>query len=188
MNSFDLRDAGCPAWLHQFHAGLFSTSPSGEEHGLPAVQAERAVQREVAMIRALYGILLQGFCQRVHQAPAGRLCELFVGRLFKLAKDRDDVRRIDDAELGGSDDTAAGFIVVLQVGVLQLLADRFDSEEVILKRSSSPVDEFGQIKPARVSALDDGRTAEREVATNADHDTSNDKAMPDEKRQRRSDG
>ena len=51
---------------------------SGEERGLPPIQPERPVQREVAVIDTLRRIFLDGFCQRVHQTPAGRFGKLLV--------------------------------------------------------------------------------------------------------------
>ena len=51
---------------------------SGEDGGLPSVQAEGSIQSEIAVIHALGRIFLHDFRKRVQKTPAGRLPELFV--------------------------------------------------------------------------------------------------------------
>ena len=54
-----------------------------------------------------------------------------MGRLLELTVDRKDVGRIDNSKLSSSDDTAPGFVVILQVIVLQILAPCLGRQEVV---------------------------------------------------------
>ena len=115
------------------------------------------------MIHALRRVFLHDFRKRVQETPACRLFELFVGRLLELTVDRKNVAGIDNAELGSTHDAASGFVIVLEVDVLQVLAHGFGHQEVVLQRSDSTVDQIGQFKPAGMLAFDDGGPAESEI-------------------------
>ena len=122
------------------------------------------------MIHTLRRVFLDGFGKRVHQAPACRFLELDMRRMLELAVNRKDVGRVDNAKLGSTHDAAPGFVVILQVIVLQVLAYGLGRQEVVFQRGYGPVDEFSQDDAAGVAALDDRRTAKRHVRTNADDD------------------
>ena len=116
-----------------FH--VLSVHGSGEDRSLSAIQSERPIQGKVTVIHALRGIFLDDLRKRVHQAPASRFREHLMRGRLELTVDRQDVAGVDDAELGSAHDAAPGFIVVLQVSVLQLLRYRFDRKEVVFQQT-----------------------------------------------------
>ena len=107
------------------------------------------------MIDTLRRILLDGFRQRVHQTPTGRFSELLVRGRLELAKRREDVAGVDDAQLGSTHDAAPGFVIILLEGILQIFADGFGRQEIIFQRSDSAGNELVQINPACVFAVDE---------------------------------
>ena len=62
---------------------------------------------------------------------------------FELLIDREYVARVDDSELGGSDNGASGFIVIFQVDVLQVFAYSLLGQEIVFERSNGTVDQLG---------------------------------------------
>ena len=84
--------------------------------------------------------------------------------------DRQDVARVDNPQLGSSDDAAPGFIIVPQAGVFQLLADSLLDQEIVFERSYSPVDELGENNATGVTAFHDRGSTECHVRADAHDD------------------
>ena len=74
------------------------------------VQTEQASESAVADVGSSGAVLLGVLGERVEQAPSGRLGELLVAVLLKLAEDRHDVAAVDGSDLGGSHDDCPRFV------------------------------------------------------------------------------
>ena len=85
------------------------------------------------MIHTLRRVFLHGFRKRIQQTPARRLPELLMRRLLELPVDRKNVAGIDDAKLGSTHDAAPGFVVIIQVLVLQVFAYGLGRQEVVFQ-------------------------------------------------------
>ena len=57
--------------------------------------------------------------------------------VLKLPENRYDITAVDRPQFSGSDDTAAGFIIVFQLDDFQIFADRFQYQKLVFKLGRS---------------------------------------------------
>ena len=94
-----------------------------------------------------------------------------MSRILKFFEDRHNIAAIDRPHFSGSDNAAAGFVIVFQVDDFQILADRFQYQKLILKLIHRHLNQLGQFDPAGMPPLDYGGSAESQVTAYRNADT-----------------
>ena len=111
-----------------------------------AVEPEEAGQSTIALIGTGGAVLLGVLGERIQQAPAGRISEFFMTRLFELPEDRYHIARIDRSGLGRFDDGGTGNII-LDVLNLQVFDHGFERQEIIFECVDGFHDQAVQLNP-----------------------------------------
>ena len=94
-----------------------------------AVETEEARQSAIALISTGGAVLLGVLGERIQQAPAGRLGELFMLRCFELSEDRQNVRGVNGPGFRCLHDSDTGSIFS-NVQTLQILGHSFKRQKL----------------------------------------------------------